>query len=661
MAMNTDAMLNMLNDINLSALNDPGMFQELEVFAKELMNSSNPAHRFAALKINNRLQENPYYQNYLKTELIQKEEIKANTDKRFENAYQAHRENASIANVQNRRQEERKEREDFEKSISLQNLSLKDQLIKIEYVMKEMYGNMTGEQQVEFLNNVNEQIDKYNKEGNFEKAQQVAATTIFENENSYKNLINNPNDPEIRKKATYDAAMMANKANGQEAINQTLEVANKLNEPVKSVALDGVTIGFYANEKYGIKFKNRDDLEKWFENLSKKEREEFERYKEEKLKKYLENENVVKNLTGERFEYIQNRLQQIHSNNSYVKKEAERTEDLLKSVLDEKESPAYTNVSFLRDKINNSSNYLINNFISLVEESGVHQNPKTMQEIKENNQKIEALMHFQGEEFIKTLTINSDGIYNSNLQEFFHVQITQMLNGQDPRLLRSDPVFKELFDLNKTIDPDNLILKNIIKGLWFSEEEANKIVELLKQEYKNKTEEEINLMIQKDREELSKVQYKDVLEEKRLFQAYGEYYYKELKPESGKYIDIQNIAREQGYQKAIEFVKSQPNFNQDEMQKFLDKKELSEEKIKKVENKYKIDNLEENNDNLFANLKTTPQEDVDKVTQNKNLSSTVENHPNQAEVFEPNKEKDEKQIEQQANIAIIQSNGASNI
>lgn len=110
-------MLNMLNDINLSVLNDPGMFQELEVFAKELMNSSNPAHRFAALKINNRLQENPYYQNYLKTELIQTEEIKAATDKRFENAYQAHRENAAIANIQNRRHEERKERNESELKI----------------------------------------------------------------------------------------------------------------------------------------------------------------------------------------------------------------------------------------------------------------------------------------------------------------------------------------------------------------------------------------------------------------------------------------------------------------------------------------------------------------------------------------------------------------
>lgn len=137
MAINTDTMLNMLNDINLSALNDTGMFQELEVFAKELMNSSNPAHRFAALKINNRLQENPYYQNYLKTELIQKEEINVATDKRFENAYQAHRENASIANIQNRRQEERKEKEDDKNSFNVQKY-------KPDYVLYEKIFNKYG-------------------------------------------------------------------------------------------------------------------------------------------------------------------------------------------------------------------------------------------------------------------------------------------------------------------------------------------------------------------------------------------------------------------------------------------------------------------------------------------------------------------------------------
>lgn len=69
-----------------------------------------------------------------------------------------------------------------------------------------------------------------------------------------------------------------------------------------------------------------------------------------------------------------------------------------------------------------------------------------------------------------------------------------MMTGNDPRLLRSDPVFKELFDLNKTIDPDNLILKNVLQGLYWTEKDANRVIELLKKEYENKTEEELNKM-----------------------------------------------------------------------------------------------------------------------------------------------------------------------
>lgn len=89
-------------------------------------------------------------------------------------------------------------------------------------------------------------------------------------------------------------------------------------------------------------------------------------------------------------------------------------------------------------------------------------------------------------------------VFNRDLQEFLNVQVVQMLSGNDPRLLRSDPVFKQLVDLNKTIDPNNLILKNILQGLWWTEKDANDVVELLRKEYENKTEEEMNKMY-KDR------------------------------------------------------------------------------------------------------------------------------------------------------------------
>ncbi|KDB45961.1 hypothetical protein KZ424_11155, partial [Glaesserella parasuis] len=79
----------MINNINLSAINDVKLFPELESFAHELMNSSNPQHRFTALKINNRLQENPHYKTYLKSDFIEKEiKEEAKEKQYFKSAYQ---------------------------------------------------------------------------------------------------------------------------------------------------------------------------------------------------------------------------------------------------------------------------------------------------------------------------------------------------------------------------------------------------------------------------------------------------------------------------------------------------------------------------------------------------------------------------------------------
>ena len=89
MAINKDSILEMINNINLSAINDVSLFPELESFANELMNSSNPQHRFTALKINNRLQENPHYQTYLKSDVIEKEiKEEAKEKQYFKSVYQ---------------------------------------------------------------------------------------------------------------------------------------------------------------------------------------------------------------------------------------------------------------------------------------------------------------------------------------------------------------------------------------------------------------------------------------------------------------------------------------------------------------------------------------------------------------------------------------------
>lgn len=133
MSISIEEKLKQINTMNIASISDTGALQELASIAEELINSSNPAHRFAALKINNRLQENAHYQELLKADLIQKEEVKATADKQFERAYQVHRETASTANLQSRRQEEAKESkatEEFNKLTTQQQQAI----IKLEYL-----------------------------------------------------------------------------------------------------------------------------------------------------------------------------------------------------------------------------------------------------------------------------------------------------------------------------------------------------------------------------------------------------------------------------------------------------------------------------------------------------------------------------------------------
>lgn len=125
--------LNQIQNLNIAEVKDTGTLQELASISEELINSSNAQERFLAIKIKNRLEENAHYQELLKADLIQKEEIKATSDKQFERAYQAHRETASTANLQTRKQEEMKEskaQEAFNKLTAQQQQAI----IKLEYL-----------------------------------------------------------------------------------------------------------------------------------------------------------------------------------------------------------------------------------------------------------------------------------------------------------------------------------------------------------------------------------------------------------------------------------------------------------------------------------------------------------------------------------------------
>lgn len=111
MAINKDSILEMINNINLSTINDVNLFPELERFAHELMNSSNPNHRFTALKINNRLQENPHYQTYLKSDVIEKEIKEEAKEKQYFKAVYQNKEVNAYQNIQAKKKEEKQNKE----------------------------------------------------------------------------------------------------------------------------------------------------------------------------------------------------------------------------------------------------------------------------------------------------------------------------------------------------------------------------------------------------------------------------------------------------------------------------------------------------------------------------------------------------------------------
>ncbi|VTU07339.1 Uncharacterised protein [Actinobacillus porcinus] len=118
MAINKDSILEMINNINLSTINDVNLFPELESFAHELMNSSNPQHRFTALKINNRLQENPHYQTYLKSDVIEKEIKEEAKEKQYFKAVYQNKEANAYQNIQTKKKEEKQDKENSLKETS---------------------------------------------------------------------------------------------------------------------------------------------------------------------------------------------------------------------------------------------------------------------------------------------------------------------------------------------------------------------------------------------------------------------------------------------------------------------------------------------------------------------------------------------------------------
>lgn len=194
MAINKDSILEMINNINLSAINDVNLFPELENFANELMNSSNPQHRFTALKINNRLQENPHYQTYLKSDVIEKEIKEEAKEKQYFKAVHQNKEVNAYQNLQTKKQEEKQNKENSlkENSSYQHNYLLYDKLFN-------QFGMSWNDLSHQEKQNFKIGIEKFSE--------------FVENEKLFSNLNNQDKEDAKNTQAEIQSAAVANQHN----------------------------------------------------------------------------------------------------------------------------------------------------------------------------------------------------------------------------------------------------------------------------------------------------------------------------------------------------------------------------------------------------------------------------------------------------------------
>ena len=296
--------LNQVQNLNIAEVKDTGTLQELASIADELINSSNAQERFLAIKIKNRLEQNDHYQNLLKTDLIQKEEVKATADKQFERAYQVHRENSSIANLQTRKQEEVKEskaQEEFNKLTAQQQQAI----IKLEYLylpelrqqVREFILDDTKATPENFAGIINKQIKseavlvEKDKDGN--EYITLSEDTTTEKANEIEHIAQQTGDAAIeagKMKPAVVAYSTVNAANVKEADNNFEEGKEEAYRIFQAKTAENKT----AIDIQGIAFQlNEEVFKKYAENLqnlegvSKEEKEELLVEYENDLTKYI--------------------------------------------------------------------------------------------------------------------------------------------------------------------------------------------------------------------------------------------------------------------------------------------------------------------------------------------------------------------------------------
>lgn len=163
---NINEMFSIVKDMKIETLKDNATFQELDSFVSELKNSSNPQHRFMALRLENRLKENQNYQEYRKSiELKAEEKREIDHEKKINKEFDEKQAvGGRVMDAKKKAEVEKIKKEEKELAdFSLKNLSFNQQMMKIQMLM-DNFDKYNFDQKMEFINNMNNEFKNANTE-----------------------------------------------------------------------------------------------------------------------------------------------------------------------------------------------------------------------------------------------------------------------------------------------------------------------------------------------------------------------------------------------------------------------------------------------------------------------------------------------------------------
>lgn len=158
---NINEMFSIVKDMKIETLKDNATFQELDSFVSELKNSSNPQHRFMALRLENRLKENQNYQEYRKSiELKTEEKREIDREKKINKEFDEKQAiGGRVMDAKKKAEAEKIKKEEKELTdFSLKNLSFNQQMMKIQMLMDNVDKYSAGFV-INALGSVNEAIE----------------------------------------------------------------------------------------------------------------------------------------------------------------------------------------------------------------------------------------------------------------------------------------------------------------------------------------------------------------------------------------------------------------------------------------------------------------------------------------------------------------------